>query len=112
MATVTIPNFLTPKVVNGLNTYVYTTTTSAMHVARIDVPIIPPSGMSIVIKQNTTTIATSAAPAATQGAITMSATMNCTSGDTISFVLSSSTAMDEQLNTVKATLNVHIGSSN
>jgi hypothetical protein len=111
MATI-IPNFLTSKVVSNLDTYNYTVQTAAMHVATIQLNELPPSGVSITIEQNGSPVAASAAPAATQGAISLSATMNCAVSDVISFVISSSTPSDEGLNCIKATLNVHIGSLN
>lgn len=116
MATITIPNFLTEKVVQGLNTYQYTVASSAMHVARIRVEKLDASTMTIAIQQNGSTKATTTVPAQTDGGPQSTAelevTMNCVANDTINFVLTSSAVPDQQLNTVKATLNVHIGSGN
>jgi hypothetical protein len=111
MAT-TIPNFLTPKVITNLDTYNYTVLSAAMHVASIQLTEIPASGISILIKQNGTTVATAPAPSSTQLAITLKVTMNCAINDVISFVLSSSTPSDQNLNAIKAILNVHVGSGN
>ena len=58
MATITIPNFNTEKVVNGLNTYQYVVTTAAVHNCRIKVDKLPSSTMTITINQNGSPIAT------------------------------------------------------
>lgn len=100
------------KVINNLDTYTYTANSSAMHVAKITLTERPTSGVSIVIKQNATTVATSTAPAPQQQVINLSATMNIVSGDVISFVITSSVAEDKKLNRIQGTINIHIGSLN
>lgn len=112
MATVTLSNFIAEKVVNGLNTYQYTVATAAVHVAKIRVPVTPPSGLSIVINQNGSPIATATVPAALQTHMELTASINCAVNDIITWVLTSSTASDEQLNTIQAILNLHVGSLN
>lgn len=107
-----IPNFLTPKVICGLDTYNYTIVNAGMHVASINLTEQPPSGMSILIQQNGSTKASFSAPAASQNHIDLKVTMNCAANDIISFVLSSSNAGDQQLNSIKGILIVHQGSSN
>lgn len=112
MAT-TIPNFLTTKNISNLDTYVYTTVTSGMHVVTCTLsPLVLPSGITIAIKQNASTIATSAVPTAAQSVISLSRTINSTAGDTISFVIASSVASDTGPNAFKGIINVHVGSSN
>lgn len=111
MATI-IPNFLTAKVITNLDTYNYTIQTAGMHVASIQLTEQPPSGISVLIKLNGSTVATAPAPSATQGAITLSTTMNCAVNDVVGFTLSSSTPGDQNLNAIKAILNIHVGSSN
>lgn len=116
MSTIIIPNFLTEKVVTGLNTYQYTINTAAMHVARVRVSKQPDSGMTITINLNGSPVATTTLvpvePGGGNSTAVISATMNCAANDVVTFVLSSSTSSDQQLNTIKAILNVHIGSSN
>ena len=116
MANVNIPNFLTPKEVNGLNTYQYTVQTAAMHVASIRMDRRQNSAFTISIQQNGTPMnSVTVQPvdvSAIQSSQSLSATMNCAVNDVISFVLSSSAPIDQQLNTISALLNVHIGSSN
>lgn len=116
MATITIPNFLTPKVVNGLNTYQYTAKSAAMHVASIRIERHADSAYSIAIQLNGTpvnSVSVAALPSGSpQSSQSLSATMNCAINDVISFVISSTATIDKQLNASKAILNVHIGSSN
>jgi hypothetical protein len=116
MALVLIPNFNTEKVVSGLNTYQYTVQSAAVHNCRIKVDKMPPSTMTISIVQagsHSGTLATvTLVPVPGSDGQTsqiLQAPANCQPGDTLSFVLSSSASIDEQLNTVKATLNIHIG---
>jgi hypothetical protein len=111
-----IPNFLTAKEITNLDTYVYTTNTTANHVARIRVQPPVNTGLTVSILWNSTTMATMTLvpvlPYTAQSSQSLSATIPATSGDTVSFVLSSSTPADKGLNAVKATLNVHIGAGN
>ncbi len=109
--TITSP-LLSSKVVSNLDTYVYTTLTTALHVARLTINEIPPSGITITLKQNNTTIATTSAPNAAQQVVELMATLAITSGDTISFVVASGNAADARPNTFKGILNIHIGSGN
>lgn len=108
----TITSFAHTQPISNLDTYVYTMNTTAMHVAKIRMSIIPPSGISILIKQNSSTVATLTTPTAAQGHVELSATINATSGDTVSFVIASSTATDQGPNCIAGLLDVHIGSSN
>ena len=118
--TIVIPNFLTQKAVVGLNTYQYTIQTAGVHSCRISVDHLNESTLTVSIVQAgsvNTTLATATLPGGTtpagapQGTITLIATANCAASDTISFVLTSSNPADQQLNTVKAKLNVHMGVS-
>jgi hypothetical protein len=119
--TIVIPNFNTAKSVSGLNTYVYTVTSAAVHTCGISVEHRESSTMTISIVQAgsvNATLATMTLPGSTttagepQSIATLKVAANCAIGDTISFVLTSSSAIDEQLNTVKALLNVHVGGLN
>jgi hypothetical protein len=112
MATTLIDNNKGDWSVCQLDTYTLTTSTTAAHVCKVMVTEIPPSGITVTIKQNASTIASTSAPAASQGVINLSATMPITSGDTISVVLASSTASDQSPNSFKANINIHRGSLN
>jgi hypothetical protein len=121
MATIVIPNFLTEKVVNGLNTYTYTVGSASMHTCRIEVDHRDTSTLSIAITQAgsvNATLATATLPGSSnaagspQSAFILMATANCQVSDVISFVLTSSAAIDQGLNNVKARLKVTVGGLN
>jgi len=121
MATIIVPNFNTQKVVDGLNSYQYTTQSTTLHTCRIEVDHREASTMTISIVQAgsvNATLATITLPGGTstqgapQGTVILQAMADCTSGDTITFVLTSSASIDNMLNTVKARLNVHAGGLN
>lgn len=112
MATTLLFNGAQTQVISKLDTYNYTVNSAGMHVASIRLTEVPTSGVSIVIKNNSSTIATSTTPTAAQNAINLSATINCAVNDVIGFVITSASPIDNQLNTIKAIVNVHKGSSN
>lgn len=60
----------------------------------------------------TTLVAGSSTSGSPQSSATLNVIANCTAGDTITFVLTSSAAIDEQLNTVKAKMTVNVGGLN
>jgi hypothetical protein len=118
MATVIIPNFNTQKVYNGLNTYTYTVGSTAMHMCDIKVQHRESSAMTISISQSgsfTGTLATvtlnpsSGTAGQPQTEVDLQALANCVSGDVISFTLTSSASIDEQLNTVQSLIRVSVG---
>ncbi len=121
MSLVIIPNFLTQKVVNGLNSYQYTVGSAAMHTCRIEIDHRDASILTVSIVQAgsvNATLATMTLPGGTnasgmpQTTAILKATANCQVGDTLTFVLTSSSAIDQQLNTVKSKLNIHVGGLN
>jgi hypothetical protein len=85
------------NVVSGLGTQTYNIVTTGRHKIKVMSEVQPTSGISIVINQNGTPVATSPAPSAAQGVVTLLANVNCTAGDAITIVTSSSTAMDTAL---------------
>lgn len=95
------------KVINSLDTYNHTATTTNMYTVAIMMTEIPPSGISIAIQKNGVTQATSTAPAATQNEIQMRLVMNLVPTDLISVVITSSD--DKNMNTIKGILNIHTG---
>lgn len=121
MATVIIPNFLTQKVVNGLNTYQYTIQNAGLHNCKIKTDHREASSMTISIVQagsNNATLGTitlsptSSAAGNSQSSAVLNTIANCQPGDTISFVLTSSAQIDNQLNTVKSRITVNPGGLN
>lgn len=105
MAT-TIPNFLTPKVVCNLDTYNYTIGTAGLHLVTAQFTIPQSSALSIALKQGSTTVITSTAPASTDRVVNVSCTVNASVSDVIGFVVTSANAVDKQLNAVKGILRV------
>ena|ERR1700744_6377087 len=112
MATTLVLNGAQSAVVCNLDTYNYTVQTTAAHVCKVSLSVLPPSGISIAIQLNGSNKATFSAPAASQEACDLSVTMACSSSDVISVVLSSSTASDQGKNDLKGIINIHVGSSN
>lgn len=121
MATIVIPNFNTQKVVDGLNSYQYTIATAGMHTCRIEVDHREASTITIAIVQAgsiNSTLATMTLPGSTtasggpQATAILQALANCAVSDTLTFTLTSSTPIDQDLNTVKARLNIHMGGYN
>jgi len=109
MATI-ISGISKSKVLSNLDTYNHTALTAGMYNVSISLSEQPPSGVSILIKQNSTTIASFSSPAATQGVINLQALLNCAINDVIGVVISSSSASDQTINSIKAILNIHQGS--
>lgn len=113
MANITVPNLnIQSAVVDGLNDYSYTIPTAGMYVASIQVNQPSSTGMTVAIKQNSTTKATVTLPggaAAVQGGYILNAPMNISANDVVHFVFTSSSAPDQQLNSIKAVLNLKAG---
>lgn len=119
MATINIPNFLTEKVVDGLNSYTYTIQSAGVHNCRIIVDHRNASTMQVAISQSGSVSAvvgiitlTAVPEGGPQNTVILQGTANCAVGDVITFVLSSTTPDDLGLNTMKARLNVHLGGLN
>jgi hypothetical protein len=95
----------------GLNTFTYTVLVAGIYNFIIQSSLLPPSGLSIVINQNGSPVATSAAPTATQSHVELEAPgVNCAVNDVITFVLTSSVALDagtkSLINIIQETLRV------
>jgi len=118
MATLNIPNFNTEKVMVGLNTYTYTVQVAGLHNAKIQVDHHQASNLTCTITQSGSVSRTLASgtvqplgSTVTQGqsSIILYGLANCSVGDVISFVLTSSATNDQQLNTIKSTFKVNAG---
>lgn len=97
----------------GLGTFTYTVPEAGFITFSIQSTIVPPSSLSIVINQNGTPIATSAAPLATQQFVDLTASgVSCAINDAITFVLTSSAAIDAEPQNVKSLINIVVGSYN
>lgn len=97
-------------VTRSLDTYNYTVAQAGMLVVDVQMGEVPPSGLSIVIQKNSVTQVSSTAPAAAQSIVDLRTILNCAANDVISVILSSSSAIDQGLNSVKGLINIHQGS--
>ncbi len=93
----------------GLNTMTYTVPSGADGAYNVAVQSteIPPSGISIVVNKNGSPVLTAPTLSPTQNAIQFKLSLLLAAADVITVVLSSSAAIDNQLNSVKT--NVSIG---
>ncbi len=67
------------------------------------------SGLSVVLKQNSTVLATYAVPTPTQQIMGGTVTANCSAGDVLYCVLASNSTADAALNAVKTIVNIYQG---
>jgi hypothetical protein len=108
MAT-TITRIDQSKVISNLDTYNHTALANSVYNVSIQLTEQPPSGISILLQQNSSTKASFSSPAAQQGVINLQVAMNCAINDVISIVISSSSASDQNINAIKGILNIHQG---
>lgn len=102
-------NVLWTKVISNLDTYTYTINTVGDHNVSCQMTMQPGSSLSIVIKQNGTTIATSTAPSSTQTQVSLSVGLLCASGDALQVIVSSTAPSDSAINTVKGIIKIAAG---
>jgi hypothetical protein len=112
MAT-TITSFSHQYQINALDAYNYTIQTAGVHIVKVRISdVTTPAGITVVIKQNGTTLATASAPAAQSGKpITLNVLANCAVNDVMSVVVTSTTASDSAPNQIRGTINIHVGVS-
>lgn len=108
MAT-TITGIFQAKVINALDTYNHTTLQAQMYTVSLGLTEQPPSGVIITIQQNGVTKASASAPAASQAAMSLKTTMNCAQGDLLSVIVASSSASDQNINSIKGILTITPG---
>lgn len=98
-------------VVVGLGSWTHTALVNSMYFASITCSEVTPSSVILTIAQtgSTSVSVSSSAPASTQKHIELQKIFNCQIGDVITFTLSSSAAIDNQLNTVKSILKINTG---
>lgn len=90
--------------VTGLGTFTYIVQSTQMHFLSAVSQEQPPSSLSIVINQNGSPVASSSTPSAAQMVVGAQTHILCTAGDVITFVLSSSAPIDEQIGAISTTL--------
>jgi len=108
MATI-IPKIESSHVINQLDTYTHTAAASTMYTVSVAINEIPPSGITVLIKQNSSTIASLSAPAAAQSVMNLSAVINATASDALNVVIASSTPSDQGGNSFKGILTIRQG---
>lgn len=101
------------SVLCGLGTYTHTAANNGMYYASARSTVNPTSGLILTLAQtgSTSVSVNSPAPSDSQTNIVLSTWFNCAIGDVITITLASSTAIDNQLNTVKSILDIHYGQS-
>lgn len=110
----TITDITRSNVTCALDTYNYTVPAAQAGMMTVDVSMdeIPPSSVSIEIKQNNTTKAVTTVPTPpNQENVKLRVVLNCAADDIIRVVLSSIVAQDAGLNRIKAIINIHPGSN-
>lgn len=110
----------------GLGTATFTVVTTGLYTAAFTatIPYTPagtsnnsaaaaPSALSVVINQDTgggpVAKLTVASPGATQPIVGGKVVLSCTAGDVITYVLTSANTADNQLNSIKTTINFYQG---
>lgn len=106
----TLQNMDQSKVISSLDTYNYEIPANGMHMIHVQMNEVPPSGLSVVIERNSVQVASSGTLAASQSIIDLQIVLNCTAGDDISIIVSSSEAEEAAPNAVKGIINIHPGS--
>jgi len=105
----TLPTIYRTNILTNLDTYNHTALANSIYTVNVQLTETPPSGMSITIKQNSSTMASISSPAASQSVMNLQVQLNCAINDTISVVLASSSAIDQQLNNIRAILEISQG---
>lgn len=95
------------NVVSGLGTFATVVTATGRYTCAVTASIPLGSGLSIVIKQGASSLYTLSSPTPTQQIMGGSTQIQCTAGDSISVVISSSTAADAVQNAVKTIINFY-----
>jgi len=98
-----------PQVFVGLGTLTYTVATTGNYNVQVQLSEVPPSGLSVVVNKNGSPIFTAPTLTPTQIAQQFKTSFQSSATDSITVVLSSSTAIDEQLNTVKSVITIGQG---
>jgi hypothetical protein len=99
-----------PQVLSGLGTMTYVIAADGLYSVRVVSTEVPPSGVTIVVKQNGATKYTAPVLAQTQGSIQFKfSPLVCVATDVIDVILSSAQAIDSQINNVKSSISIEQG---
>lgn len=96
-----------PRVDVGLQTSTYTVAADGIYNVQVQLSENPPTGLSVVVNKNASPVFTAPVITPTQIAQQFRVAFPLVATDVITVVLASSSAIDQQLNTVKS--NVSIG---
>lgn len=111
MATV-IPSFVHPYLVTNLDTYSYTVVNTGNHMVSVKLnDVVSLTNITVVIKQNSTTLVTASAPISTRNEINVETLVSAVANDVIGVVITSSATSDILPNQIKGYINIHQGSS-
>ena len=98
-----------PFVFCGLGTLTQTIAATGLYNVHVELTETPPSGLVVTVTQNGSTKYTSPTITPTQSAQQFKTELSCTAADVINVVLSSASAVDALLNTVKSTVTIGQG---
>ncbi len=103
--------FVTANLTSGTDTLNYTVPTggAGLYTAYVEVTNPPATGLSVIVKQNASTVYTAPTEGQTQSAQKFRYTQLYADADVIGVVLSSSTATDKAANATKAIVAVRQG---
>lgn len=111
MAT-TINNLISSKVISNLDTYNYTVINDGLHYVSLVINELPPSGITITIQKNSSTVASTSTPNPAQQVVQLAATINCAANDVLSVIVASANASDGYAQVFKGILVIKQGSLN
>lgn len=106
-----LPNMRHSQPICSLDTFRHVAAASSMYKVSVDISEVPPSGLSIVIQQNGSTKASSAAPSSSQIHVPLDVVLNCAANDNIDVIVTSSVAGEAGINLIKGSINIHQGST-
>lgn len=98
-----------PFVFVGLGTLTYTVASTGRYSVKVQLSENPPSGLSVVVNNNASPVFTAPVITPTQIAQQFKVSLSLTAADVITVVLASSSAIDNQLNTVKTSVSIGLG---
>ena len=98
-----------PFVTTGADTLNFTIGTTGLYNVQVQSTEVPPSGVTVLVKQNGATIFTAPTLGQTQGAFQFKFSFLGTAADAISVVISSALAIDAVINNVKSIVSIGQG---
>lgn len=102
----TLLNMDSSKVISSLDTYNYAIPATGVYLIQVQMTENPPSALSVVIKQNTVSKISSAAPAVAQATLQTQILLRCAAADAISIEITSATANEAAPNVIKGIINI------